>query len=116
MLSVNELKRKQDLEQQRQANPVKTYVDHFSHVADVFSVESKTGAHNAGFDFASMMKDKINKHTKPVMSIQDKVNRMMKTTDDKRQAWKNSGTEVKISMFRRVERPSIYQKQAEQEK
>ena len=73
MLSVNELKRKKDLETQRQANPVKTYVDHFSHVADVFAVERETGAHSVGFDFASIMRNKI-KQGQESLSIQEKVN------------------------------------------
>ena len=66
IMYVNELQRKQEKEDQKQANPVKSYVDHFSHVADVFSVDNEKGGHNAAFDFASLMKNRMttnsNKH------------------------------------------------------
>ena len=58
MLSVNDLKgkKKTQIQQLAQNDKVQEYVNHFSHVADYFSVEGANGKHNAAFDFGKLIK------------------------------------------------------------
>ena len=80
MLSVSDLKRK--AEKDLKVNQVQEYVNHFSHVADYFSVENRYGKHNIGFDFGRILKQKVDSNIKQFNA--DEIERKMKEMEKKR--------------------------------
>ena len=58
MLAVNEVKHK-SLKTGVGNTGYQDYVNHFSHVADVFSVENRSGKYNPAFEFGKLIMQKV---------------------------------------------------------
>lgn len=57
MLAVNEVKHKK--RNTTRKTGYEDYVNHFSHVADVFAVENRSGKYNAAFEFGKLIMQKV---------------------------------------------------------
>ena len=64
MLAVSEVKSKTRFKSTARKDGYQDYVNHFSHVADVFSVENRSGTFNAAFEFGKAIMARVDDNLK----------------------------------------------------
>lgn len=111
MLAVNEVKHKK--KNTTRNTGYQDYVNHFSHVADVFAVENRSGNYNPAFEFGKLIMQKVQNNLKIKKSDSEQVDEMMEQTEKRRMKFAQNQRSVygsiPMTLLEKAEmRPSIY--------